>query len=338
MRFLKKFFKGLFIVLFFILVLYGIFYVLAWGNYKVAQTVEHDPSIPYIELNGVKMHLQSFGDPKDPVIIVVHGGPGNDFKYLLDLKLLADEYYVVFYDQRGTGLSQRIPGEMITLDNLVEDLHQIALRFGQNTSVNIIGHSWGGMLATAYLTKHPATINKLVLAEPGPLTPNIAQDFEAEMQLTLNWDLVLHLGKCYFKSLHVEEIDEQARGDYFFQTFAMDTTVHPHPMAGYFCNSDMRNAEFNYWRYSGTTSYEIMMKGMQGEKSAMNFIDGVENYQDKIMFLAGACNKLTGPEFQEEQRKFFPNTSLTIIEDAGHFMFSEQPEACAVAIRSFLKE
>ena len=338
MQFLKKLARVLVYIALALMAIYLIFYLLAWGDYEVANTVEQDPSIPHLTISDVTFHSESFGNPENPVVIVLHGGPGNDYKYLLALKSLANEYYVVFYDQRGTGLSPRVPGEQLTLENMVEDLHNIVLHFGKGNPVNIIGHSWGGMLASAYIGKYPNTVNKLILAEPGPLTPTIAKVYEAELKLTINWELIVHLGKAYFKSLHVEEIDDQARNDFFFQYFTSTKEVEHHPMAPYFCNNDITNADFDYWRFSATSSYEIMMKGMQGDKSSMNLADGGKAFTNKILFLAGDCNQLIGPDFQEQQRLLFANTEMVIINNAGHFMFSEEPDACDAAVRNFMQE
>ena len=319
-----------------ILGLYIVLYFANSGDYAVNKTISQDKSIPHITLNDVTFHAETFGIDTNQVVIVLHGGPGNDYKYLLDLKALAKNYYVVFYDQRGTGLSPRVPAEQLTKENMIEDLHSIVEHYGNGNKVNIIGHSWGGMLGSAYLGKYPETVNKIVLAEPGPLTPEFAQQYEP--QVTLSWELISHLVKSYFRSLHVEEIDEQAQTDYFFATFATDTNVSDHPLAGYFCDQNISNANFNHWRYSGTTSYELMMKGMSGDMQTMNFVKGVDQYKEEILFLAGECNILIGPDFQKEQLKLFNNTELVVIPNAGHFMFSEQPEACVETIEKYFKE
>jgi len=317
--------------------LYVLFYFMAWGDYKVAKTVEQDPTIPHVTLEDVTMHVETFGNDTNEVVIIIHGGPGNDFRYLLDLKALADNYFVVFYDQRGTGLSPRVPGEELTLQNLLNDLYNLTQYYGQGRKVNIIGHSWGGILASAYTTQHPETINKLVLAEPGPLSPEMAAVYEANMQLEVSLELLTHIGKCYFKSLHVEEIDDQARGDFFFRAFAMDTTISNHPMSAYFCDGDISNMKTEIWRFSGTSSYQIMFKG-QDKEAAMDFLNTGKIFTDQILLLAGECNQLIGPDFQKEQMKQFADIDMVVIENAGHFMFSEQPAACLEAIRSYFNE
>ena len=88
---------------------------------------------------------------------------------------LADEYYVVFFDQRGSGLSPRVNTEEITQESAIADLDSIVEYFGQGKIVNIVGHSWGAMLAPAYLGRYPEKVDHVVLAEPGFLNSEFAE-------------------------------------------------------------------------------------------------------------------------------------------------------------------
>ena len=338
MKILKKISKILLSIVLILATLYLSFYLLAWGDYRVEKTVAQDATIPHIKLKDVVFHAETYGSDTSQVVIVLHGGPGNDFRYLLDLKALADEYFVVFYDQRGTGLSPRVPAEELNIDNMVDDLHNIVEYYGKGEQVYIIGHSWGGMLASAYVAKYPETIEKLVLAEPGPLTPEKAKTFGVASQPDITWELLVHMGRTYFQSLHVKEIDNQSTSDFFYQTFITNTQVKNHPLAGYYCNQDMTNIDFSFWRFNWQTSYEIMMKGMQGDFSSMNFGDGVDKFNSKVLFLAGACNILIGPDFQQGQMKLFNQAEMIIIDNTGHFMIGEKPDESIFAIRSYFNE
>src|SRR5689334_16791672 len=77
------------------------------GN-LVPPTVDGDPTLPRAALNGSLFHVETFGDPNAPVIVVLHGGPGVDYRGLLRLRQpvdgvrLEDHHFVVFWDQRGT--------------------------------------------------------------------------------------------------------------------------------------------------------------------------------------------------------------------------------------------
>ena len=52
------------------------------GN-LVPKTVEEDPSLPRIEVNGTTLHAEAFGDPSAPMVMMLHGGPGGDYRSLL---------------------------------------------------------------------------------------------------------------------------------------------------------------------------------------------------------------------------------------------------------------
>lgn len=81
----------------------------------VPPTVDEDLLLPQLQVTVAghdrKLHLRSFGDPADPVALLLPGGPGADFRLLLPLQTLAERYYVVMWDPRGTGLSERVTRE-----------------------------------------------------------------------------------------------------------------------------------------------------------------------------------------------------------------------------------
>ena len=183
-----------------LIILFVLFYFLTMGKYEVAKTVEQNPSIPHIKIGNTIFHAEAFGNDTNEVVIALHGGPGNDYRYILSLKELADEFFVVFYDQRGTGLSPRVPADELTLDNMLSDLNNIIDYYAKDRKVNLIGHSWGAMLASGYIAKHPVRVSKAVLAEPGILTQDEAKEFMEKVKLKFSFTLLKLMGKCWFRS------------------------------------------------------------------------------------------------------------------------------------------
>jgi len=120
----------------------------------------------YVSINGIQqyfLHIPSSGS--NEVIIMLHGGPGIPNSYLA--------YYhqphtgfcnVVYYDQRGAGKTQlknKTKPDSITLDVLIEDLHQTVLYIKERYSTKrifLVCHSCGSMLGTQYLIKHPCEV------------------------------------------------------------------------------------------------------------------------------------------------------------------------------------
>lgn len=73
------------------------FYEMDEPGLLVPRTVDEDPSLPSITVNSTMLHAEAFGNPEDPMIVVIHGGLGGDYRSLLCCRDLVDEgYYVVF--------------------------------------------------------------------------------------------------------------------------------------------------------------------------------------------------------------------------------------------------
>src|SRR3954468_8985305 len=89
-------------------------------------------------------------------IIVLHGGPDFDHRYLLpDLDRLADAFRLIYYDQRGRGRSaDEVLPDDVTLTSDVDDLDQVRQHFSLESAA-LLGHSWGAVLALEYALRHP---------------------------------------------------------------------------------------------------------------------------------------------------------------------------------------
>lgn len=313
-------------------------YTATWQDVPVPKTVASDPSLPRVSIRGVKLHVQRFGDPKHPTVIVLHGGPGADFRHLLPLKPLADRYHLVFYDQRGSGLSQRVSDEQLTLGALYGELDGLVDRFGKGAKVRLIGHSWGAMLASGYLGKYPDKVSHAVLAEPGMLDEAAAKRLMSatnNMRPTFSVAALLALGESWFMSLHVEGPDVDARNDFFFGRL-LTASFEGHPVAGYYCQGDARNGHFPYWRFGYRVS-KTLLEGAKLDSAdpLIDFVSGARRYHGEVLFIAGSCNQLIGPLHQRRQMGYYPRAKLEVISGAGHTMFGEKTKESLEIIRRF---
>lgn len=153
------------------------------------RTVEFDPSLSFTEINGYKFHTETFGRPDAPPVIIVHGGPSMDYGYLKTLAPLSKDYFVVFYDQRGAGLSPRVARNQQTLEQSLIDLDAIVDRFAKGKKVKLIGHSWGAMLTVGYLSQHGDKVSQAVIVEPGMLNPQAPKAWTEKFTQTMGISL-----------------------------------------------------------------------------------------------------------------------------------------------------
>jgi len=96
------------------------------------------------------------------VVVVLHGGPGVDFTYLLPVANgLEGNLHFVFYDQRGS-LRSRVAPDSISMQKHVEDLETLREAIGA-ARMSVLSHSAGTLLAFEYLKAHPDRVKNLVL-------------------------------------------------------------------------------------------------------------------------------------------------------------------------------
>jgi proline iminopeptidase len=117
----------------------------------------------YIDVNGLFLYYTELGGGQP--LIVLHGGPGGSYNYFLPYLLpLARSNRLIFMDERGSGRSGRLENASgYTVENMVEDVEALRRALGLR-SVNLLGHSFGGVIAQAYALKYQSNLSHLILA------------------------------------------------------------------------------------------------------------------------------------------------------------------------------
>jgi len=308
-------------------------FALTNGDYPVLKTVSDDTTLPHVTINGIVFHSESFGNPSNPVVIVVHGGPGWDYRSLLPLKGLSDNFYVVFYDQRGTGLSPRVNSEDLSLESSLKDLDLIVNHFSKGRKVSLVGHSWGAMLVSGYIGKHPENVDHAVLAEPGFLTSEMIKEAGIHFGPRLEAGFLLRATKAWFQSLHIDNPDKHSASDYFLGQVA------PYANPEYYCGGTTSDVGAEHWRVGSMSMQSVMASTMDSEGNIdIDLTRGVNKFVSPVLFIASECNAKIGVEFQKKQMKFFPNARLAVIKGSGHMIFGEKPVESIRIIREYLTE
>ncbi|HEV7242683.1 MAG TPA: proline iminopeptidase-family hydrolase [Thermoanaerobaculia bacterium] len=101
-------------------------------------------------------------------VLLLHGGPGTTHEYYeaVDSFFPAEDIEYYFYDQLGSYYSEQ-PNEpdLWDLPRFVEEVEQVRQALGLNKdNFYLLGHSWGGLLATEYALKYPQHVKGLVIS------------------------------------------------------------------------------------------------------------------------------------------------------------------------------
>src|ERR1019366_10016387 len=98
---------------------------------KTKQPIASPRSSGFTRTTERPLYWCAYGPAGAPRVFVLHGGPGAEHGYLLPQFLdLADEYELVFYDQRGGGRSRSDQMEGITWKTKVRDIESVLSGFG----------------------------------------------------------------------------------------------------------------------------------------------------------------------------------------------------------------
>ncbi|HOI41572.1 MAG TPA: tetratricopeptide repeat protein [Elusimicrobiales bacterium] len=135
------------------------------------------PDVPrYCEAPGLKKSRIDIGDAElyyeeegaGVPIVLLHGGPGATHHAFHPWFSRAAEFArVIYYDQRGCGLSDHKDGGRYSSAQAVDDLEKLRLALKIDRWI-VAGHSYGGYLAQHYAVKYPDHLAALVLVGAKP--------------------------------------------------------------------------------------------------------------------------------------------------------------------------
>jgi proline iminopeptidase len=280
------------------------------GN-LVPKTVDLDPSLPSISINGTQLHAEAFGNPNDAMVLMLHGGPGGDYRSLLNAKQLVNNgYYVVFYDQRGSGLSKRHSKSSYSIQIMIDDVKEVIAHYrtSPNQKVFLFGHSWGAILAAAYVNSYPNSVDGVVFAEPGGFTWNNLKEYgERSRKIKLfaeNTNNVL-----YIDQFLTGKENDHAILDYklnISSSFIFEKD-----------NVEGINGLTPFWRNGAVVLNSL---AAIAEKDGYDFTPNLHKYNTKVLFLYGSKNKAYGFDFAKKEAQNFPNYDIVKIENTGHEM------------------
>ena len=147
--------------------------------------------MPSVTANGVEHHIQELGpiEASDaPTLVMLHGLVIGSLAswYFTAAPPLAQHRRVRVYDLRGHGRSARVASGYDTA-TLVEDLAALTADLG---TFDLVGHSWGGLVALRFALLHPERVRRLVVVE-APLPPSSALELGSFLSPDISPDKLL---------------------------------------------------------------------------------------------------------------------------------------------------
>jgi proline iminopeptidase len=289
----------------------------------------------FIDANGVLIYAKTLGEGKP--LVIVHGGPGASHDYFLPYLLpLARHHRLIFIDERGSGKSEKLADPSgYTVEAMVEDVEavRVALNLGK---IDLLGHSYGGVLAQAYALKYQANLSHLVLASTFHSTSAMNEVFR-KMKAKMPEELRARIDKMESEGLYGHgKIYEQNRytNDYMIASwgegyFPYLYANHPDP------NNDPVQ--------SGVMSWDLYraMWGSHGEFIIDGNLKSVE-YADRLPSIKVPTLLISGdhdecdPSLARDMHARIAGSKLTLLPQSGHMTFVDQPTLFIKTVDEFL--
>ncbi|MDA0301867.1 MAG: alpha/beta hydrolase [Chloroflexi bacterium] len=120
-------------------------------------------------VNGMRFHYLEWGDPKNPPLVVAHGGNQTSHSWDLVSLVLAQKFHVFAPDQRGHGDSEWPRDGEMSSSQMAEDMRELFRAWDIQRPI-LFGHSMGGIMSMYLLTRNPNLVERAVFVDIGPET------------------------------------------------------------------------------------------------------------------------------------------------------------------------
>ena len=291
---------------------------------KNDKEVSHDKT-GYIEINDSKHFYQITGT--GDTLIILHGGPGLSHQYMKPQlsQYLSSNFTLLYYDQRGSGWSD---GEndttKLNMESFVQDLDGIRNHFNID-KVNLLGHSFGGLLAMHYAIEYPGKVNSLILVDTDAASYELRTPYQRKM---IN-SRISETQEEYLDSLSETTAfknHDPSTYDKYYKTF----------LTSYFANPlDTVNLTLGFDSIS-VPKIRITGRYVRANLGKYDIHDQLSKINCRTLIMQGT-ESVFSVEGAIAIHQRIPNSEIHLFEKCGHFQYIEYPNKFKDLIFDFYK-
>ncbi|MNK53199.1 Proline iminopeptidase [compost metagenome] len=256
---------------------------------------------------------------KGEVCIFIHGGPGAWSKSFEEFggNVLEDNLTMCYFDQRGCGRSGSPVDNNYSMDRMIDDIEEIRTHL-KTDKVFVIGHSFGGILATKYAEKYPQHVKGLILLNSTLDINDSLLNQIAFMGKTLGEDFSVKskesILNTFFEAktkIKKADLDYKMLSDNRANVEKLDSID----------NSEKRNSSFAQHALSGPLYFS-------------DFTKETVSIKVPTLIISGTKDNNIGPEHYKLFK--FPNQEVKIIK-GGHILYYEQNKEFKDTVEAFVR-
>lgn len=303
-------------------------------SYLTAQETRFKhPDGKYVKVNGANLWIETEG--KGDPLFLISGGPGGAHVGLHSFAGLKDTCTLVYIDNFGRGKSDvaKDPSEY-SINRDVEDIEGIRKALGYQ-KINVLGHSYGGMVAQAYAIKYPQYVKHLIIANSffsGEMWQ--ANDDNCNHEIKTNypevWERLMAVRAKGAHSSDPEHVKIYGEVPYGF-LYAYNPDKFLHGIDPSYPNS------FNlqlYYQLVGDDGDFII----GGDVAKADYRKQLKDLTMPVLIIAGRYDRVSVPTFAIQYKTYCPQAQFVMFEKSGHNPQVEEPEKEFKIIRELLSK
>lgn len=273
----------------------------------------------YFDVDGAELRLGDDGLRPCPTIVVLHGGPGFDQGYLRPgVGLLREHAQLLFVDLRGQGRSGRPPLETCTLEQMADDVASLCALLGVRRPI-VLGHSAGGFVALHLALRDPDRVRALVLCSTSPtLAPTADGEGNPSLESRASPEACAAAGRFFGGDLSPEAAEA-------FQRLVSPYYAGPaHP--------DAPGRTFPLSRFE----LDVARHFFSGQGRTYDLRPRLGEIRVPTLVLSGGYDWVCPPSAGRALARGIPGARLEMVPEAGHLLYTEEPEAFVGAVSGFI--
>jgi pimeloyl-ACP methyl ester carboxylesterase len=261
----------------------------------------------FAEVDGLQIRYRTWGKPQpgEPAIVLIHGFANSLQSFRLLGPLVGEDYYVVALDVPGFGLSDKPADRDYGNENQATLIGNFIRELGLKQVV-IGGHSMGGTLAVHLAINEPEVVG-IIFMNPGIISTNVPSATQY---------FVFPLPRLAAKTFADRDFRERFLKISFIRPELITAEVMDNVMLG------SRTSDY----YTGTT--QMMSYYVSGDEVEM-----MDDIRVPVLTVWGREDRNKPASEALELQGMLPGSRLVMVDDAGHYVQEEAPEATAAAIR-----
>lgn len=278
----------------------------------------------YAEVNGIRLHYVRAGRQGSPPLFLIHGWPGWWYEWHMNIGPLSERFDVIVPDMRGYAYSDKPdvpPAEGYTPRYFAEDLRQL-IRSLSFAKVNIVTHDFGAPWVQRLAYESPELIEKLAFFDP-PYPGIGGRWFEGTQRF-----------EVWYQMLHQLPLAEELVGSSRKATeaYLRHFLNHWSGRKGVWTDEEVEHYVEAYSQpgalRGGFNCYRAIYNDPEPWK-------GDTTITAPTLVLWGEKDAILPSAWADNIPRYFPNATLKILPELGHFMMREDPDLINAELAAF---